>query len=215
MGQNPEFVREAFSSIAPRYQLANHILSLGIDFLWREVTAKEVVKESPQRLLDVATGTGDLALTIQEKAPDLEMVATDFCQEMLDVARASGVKETMVADALDLPFASESFDVVTVAYGLRNMSSWPGGIQEMGRVLRPGGSLFVLDFSIPRGLLRKPYCFYLERVLPRIAGGIAGNREAYEYLAASIGSFPSGRAMEDLLCANGFVSATTRPLTGG
>ncbi|MEM0970690.1 MAG: class I SAM-dependent methyltransferase, partial [Verrucomicrobiota bacterium] len=150
-------MREAFSSIAPRYQLANHILSLGIDFLWREVTAKEVVKESPQRLLDVATGTGDLALTIQEKAPDLEMVATDFCQEMLDVARASGVKETMVADALDLPFASESFDVVTVAYGLRNMSSWPGGIQEMRRVLRPGGSLFVLDFSIPRGLLRKPY----------------------------------------------------------
>ena len=122
----------------------------------------------------------------------------------------------MAADALTLPVRDEAFDVVTVAFGLRNMASWPEALREMSRVLRPGGHLVVLDFSLPRlRLLRPFYVFYLENIMPRIAGLITGRREAFEYLCRSIESFPSGEQMEALILANGFATSTSKPLSLG
>lgn len=216
MSQDPQFVREAFSSIASRYQLANHVLSLGVDFTWRNAVARLVAKLDPRKVLDVATGTGDLALAIQRRLPGAEITGADFCPEMLEIARRAGLRCTVEADALQLPFETGAFDVVTVAYGLRNMASWRGALEEMGRVLRPGGTLVILDFSLPeRPPWRTVYRLYLERVLPRLAGVIAGNRSAYEYLARSIQSFPSGETMEALLRESGYAEPRTRRLSGG
>ena len=216
MSQDPAFVREAFASIASRYQLANHVLSLGIDFSWRRAVARLVESLRPKTLLDVATGTGDLALAIQQRLPALEITGTDFCAEMLEIARRAGLKRTVEADAMQLPFDEGAFDVVTVAYGLRNMKSWKDALVEMRRVLRPGGTLVILDFSLPeRPPWRSIYGFYLQNVLPRLAGVIAGNRAAYDYLARSIQSFPSGVAMEELLRESGYDQPRTRRLTGG
>ena len=215
MSQDPVFVKAAFSSIAPRYSLTNHVLSLGIDVIWRRRVAALVALENPSDILDVAAGTGDLALELQRECPGAKVIATDFCPEMLDLARRQGVTHTLEADALNLPFEASSFDVVTVAYGLRNMASWPRAAQEMRRVLRPQGMLAILDFSLPEGILREPYRLYLHRILPGLAGAITGNRQAYEYLGDSIERFPSGQAMVDLLAEAGFAETVWIPLSFG
>jgi demethylmenaquinone methyltransferase/2-methoxy-6-polyprenyl-1,4-benzoquinol methylase len=163
----------------------------------------------------VASGTGDLALEIQDTCPDLKILATDFCAEMLEHASRRGLPRTMVADALNLPFEGASFDVVTVAFGLRNMADYPGALREMSRVLQPGGRLVVLDFSLPQGLLRGPYRWYLHHVLPKIAGYLTQQQDAYEYLGASIEQFPQGEAMCQLMCENGFAAAEVEQLTFG
>jgi demethylmenaquinone methyltransferase/2-methoxy-6-polyprenyl-1,4-benzoquinol methylase len=134
---------------------------------------------------------------------------------MLGHAARRGMSETLVADALDLPFGDGEFDVVTVGFGLRNMASWEGGLREMGRVLRAGGHLLVLDFSLPENLLRGPYRVYLNKVLPRIAGWLTGQRDAYEYLAGTIERFPSGAAMVEFIEKHGFEDGQWTPLSGG
>ncbi len=136
-----------FDRIAPRYDLANHLLSGGIDFLWRERAARLVAAWNPARILDLAAGSGDLTLAIARKLPHAEITAVDFSAEMLAVAQRKGVGRTVLADALQLPFESESFDCVTVAFGLRNMADWAAALREIARVLRTGGRLLVLDFS--------------------------------------------------------------------
>lgn len=213
--QDPGYVRRAFSRIAGRYVVTNHVLSLGIDVLWRRRTARLVAAENPSRILDLATGSGDLAAEIRRKCPQAAITCADFCLPMLVEARKRDLENLVVADAMRLPFGDAAFDVVTVAYGLRNMASWPGAAAEMARVLRPCGALFVLDFSLPDGWLRAPYRFYLHRILPALAGAITGERQAYEYLGGSIEAFPSGKAMETLLRDAGFASATATPLMGG
>ena len=213
--QDPEFVKGAFARICKKYSLANHVLSMGTDILWRRKVGRLVAEHKPGRILDVATGTGDLALELQRSCPDADVMGADFCEEMLAIARDRGLKESLVADGLELPFEDDSFDVVTVAFGLRNMSDWKGGLQEMARVLRPSGLLLVLDFSLPEGLLRRPYAFYLNRILPRIAGLLTGERDAYDYLAGSIERFPSGGAMLDLFSEAGLREQAWKPLTKG
>ena len=213
--QDPEFVKGAFARICKKYSLANHVLSMGTDILWRRKVGRLVAEHKPGRILDVATGTGDLALELQRSCPDADVMGADFCEEMLAIARDRGLKESLVADGLELPFEDDSFDVVTVAFGLRNMSDWKGGLQEMARVLRPSGLLLVLDFSLPEGLLKRPYAFYLNRILPRIAGLLTGERDAYEYLAGSIERFPSGGAMLDLFSEAGLREQAWKPLTKG
>jgi len=214
-GQDPEYVKGAFAKIADRYVLTNHVLSCGTDILWRKKVGRIVKSWNPGRILDVASGTGDLALEMQRCCPEADLLATDFCPEMLDHAKRRGVKSTAVADAMALSFEDASFDLVTVAFGLRNMANWEGALREMKRVLRPGGHLLVLDFSLPGGPLRKPYEFYLNRVLPKIAGVFTGEREAYEYLAGSIDRFPSGEEMLALWEACGFEEAHWIPVSGG
>lgn len=209
------YVRDAFARIADRYVLTNHVLSFGADLWWRRVVTKRVRAWRPRRLLDVASGTGDLALVIQDACPDCDVIASDFCAEMLAHAADRGLRQTVVADALALPFESGAFDVVTVAFGLRNMADYPAALREMNRVLKPGGRLVILDFALPGGILRGPYRFYLHRVLPKLAGWLTGQRDAYEYLGGSIENFPAGRDMQDLLEKCGFSETEADPLTGG
>ena len=134
---------------------------------------------------------------------------------MLEVARRKGVRETVLADALQLPFEAGSFDCVTVAFGLRNMADWGAALREMARVLRASGHLLVLDFSLPAGALRPAYRFYLHRCLPLLASLVTGQRDAYDYLGRSIEKFPNGREMVELIEKNGFTNASAEPLTGG
>ena len=213
--QDPIFVQRAFGRIADRYVLTNHVLSMGTDILWRRRVARTVARMEPHFVLDLATGTGDLAAEIGRKCPDAAIVGADFCQPMLARARKRGLKNLIVADALQLPFDDAAFDVVTVAFGLRNMADWPRAIAEMARVLRPGGRLVILDFSLPTGLLRAPYRIYLNNGLPLVAGALTGQRDAYEYLSSSVDAFPSGEAMTSLLKENGFSAAEAIPLTFG
>lgn len=214
--QNPEFVKKAFASIADRYVATNHVLSMGVDMLWRQRVAQLVSEWKPGRILDLATGTGDLALVLQRAIPEAELIGSDFCQPMLDVAAQRGVRQLVYADAMNLPFESQSFDVVTVAFGLRNMASWPGALAEMKRVLCQGGHILILDFSLPGATtLRRFYRLYLHKVLPRIAGLMTGHREAYDYLADSIEAFPSGSHMLDLLAEAGFEDNHAEQLNGG
>ncbi len=216
--QDPAFVKDAFAKIAGRYILTNHVLSLGTDILWRRKVAKLAAGLQPATLLDLATGTGDLAEAIAKACPAVKITGADFSAPMLDVARARNLPQAdwLVADALSMPFQDASFDIVTVAFGLRNMADWPKAVAEMARVTRPGGHLIILDFSLPTlPGLRGGYRFYLHRILPRLAGILTGQREAYEYLSGTIERFPSGPAMVDLLTTNCFQSASATPLSGG
>jgi demethylmenaquinone methyltransferase/2-methoxy-6-polyprenyl-1,4-benzoquinol methylase len=215
VSRDPQAVRAMFGRIARRYDLANHVLSGGADFLWRRRATKIVEDWQPKRVLDLASGSGDLALAIQRRLPNATIVAADFSPEMLEIARRKGVRETVLADALQLPFERASFDCVTVAFGLRNMSDWSAALGEMGRVLRTGGRLLILDFSLPAGALRPAYRFYLHRCLPLLASLVTGQKAAYDYLGGSIEKFPSGAEMVELIERNGFATATAEPLTGG
>lgn len=208
-------VRAMFAAIARRYDLANHLLSGGLDRIWRRRVARIVRQWKPSRILDLATGSGDLALALRVVCQDATVVGADFCEEMLAEARRKGLHEVVLADALHLPFADSTFDVVTVAFGLRNMESWPCALREIARVLRPGGHCLILDFSIPRPPLRWLYRPYLRIVLPRLAALLTGQRDAYEYLGTSIESFPSGAAMCSLLEEAGFCTGQSETLSGG
>jgi demethylmenaquinone methyltransferase/2-methoxy-6-polyprenyl-1,4-benzoquinol methylase len=209
------FVRALFSAIAGRYDLANHLLSGGLDFFWRRRAAQLVRSWRPQRILDLATGSGDLALTLRAACPGALIIGADFCHPMLRIAQRKGVAHLVTADGLALPFADETFDVVTVAFGLRNMASWPGALAEMRRVLKPGGHVLILDFSVPRPPLVWLYRPYLHHVLPRIAALLTKEKAAYEYLGDSIEKFPHGAAMCSLLAKSGMEDATWDPLSGG
>ncbi|MGI8438102.1 MAG: ubiquinone/menaquinone biosynthesis methyltransferase [Chthoniobacterales bacterium] len=213
--RNPDAVRAMFGGIARRYDVANHLLSGGVDFWWRRRAVKIVRRWQPARVLDLAAGTGDLALALQRHLPQAEVTAADFVPEMLELARAKGVRKTVVADALQLPFGDAAFACVTVAFGLRNMADWGAALREMARVLAPGGHLLVLDFSLPRGALRPVYRLYLHRCLPTFAAVVTGKKDAYDYLGASIEKFPSGEVMTSLIEANGFHHAQATPLTFG
>ena len=215
VSRDPDSVRAMFGRIARRYDLANHVLSGGADLFWRRRAAKIVAGWTPSDVLDLATGSGDLALAIQRRLPEAKIIAADFSPEMLEVARGKGVAKTVLADALELPFENGSFDCVTVAFGLRNMADWDRALREMSRVLRPAGHLLVLDFSIPTGALRPAYRFYLHRCLPLLASIVTGQKTAYDYLGGSIEKFPSGAEMLAMIERNGFTSATAESVTGG
>jgi demethylmenaquinone methyltransferase/2-methoxy-6-polyprenyl-1,4-benzoquinol methylase len=212
----PGEVRGMFERIAPRYDLANALLSGGMDFWWRWRAARVVRSWEPALLLDLATGSGVLAKTLSRACPRATIVGADFCEPLLRRAKdLRRVQRLVRADALRLPFTDGTFDAVTVAFGLRNMASWPGALREMRRVLKADGHLLVLDFSLPEGWWRGLYLFYLRHSLPKIAGAISGERSAYEYLAESISRFPRGDAMLELLEASGFDGASATTLSGG
>jgi demethylmenaquinone methyltransferase/2-methoxy-6-polyprenyl-1,4-benzoquinol methylase len=205
-----------FGAIARRYDLANHTLSCGTDFYWRKCAANMVASWRPRKIVDLATGTGDLALAVQKKLPDAEVTGVDFLPEMLELARRKGVRETILADAMKLPFPDASFDCVTIAFGLRNMENWRDALVEMSRVLKRDGRLLVLEFSLPTvSIVRIIYRFYLHRCLPLLGSFLTRKKSAYDYLGDSIEEFPSGHAMIDLIEASGFKHVTLQPLSYG
>ncbi len=213
--RDPEIISSMFDRVAPRYDLANHVLSLGLDYFWRARAARMVESWKAERILDLATGSGDLALALGRRLPNAKITAADFSEKMIQIARSKGLREAIIADALRLPFPEQSFDCVTIAFGLRNIVDWSAALREMSRVLIAGGHVIVLDFSLPRSVLREPYRFYLHHILPKLAGLITGEGDAYDYLAASIEEFPSGAEMVRLIEANRFAAAQAQPMTGG
>jgi demethylmenaquinone methyltransferase/2-methoxy-6-polyprenyl-1,4-benzoquinol methylase len=213
--QNPVYIQKMFGKIARRYDLANHMLSMGLDYGWRTRIARLVAVHRPQLVLDLATGSGDLALTLARHCPKAEIVAADFCLPMLAQARLKNVPNLTGADGTRLPFAENTFDALTVAFGLRNMASYEASILEFLRVLKPSGLLLILDFSIPQNVLKLPYRLYLRHFLPRLAGLLTGEKCAYDYLGESIEAFPSGKQMTDLIANAGGVAPVSRQLAGG
>lgn len=212
---DPHFVHDAFASIAKRYVTANHVLSLGADVMWRARAIQIIAEWKPENLLDIATGTGDLALAVSRAFPEMEVLGTDFCRPMLDVAVERGLTNVLEADAMNLPLPDSCYDAATVAFGLRNMADYEVALREFKRILRPGGHLMVLDFSMPEGLLARPYRLYLHHVLPRIAGWLTGNSGAYDYLGESIEQFPRGASFLELLQRVGYTHTTALPLSCG
>jgi demethylmenaquinone methyltransferase / 2-methoxy-6-polyprenyl-1,4-benzoquinol methylase len=205
-----------FRSIAARYDLANHLLSCGVDFYWRKRAAGIVAGWAAKNILDLATGTGDLALALQKAVPTATVTGLDFVPEMIELAKGKGVQRALVGDAMNLPFPDRSFDCATIAFGLRNLPDFAAGLREMARVLKAHGHVLVLEFSIPTiPVLRGAYRFYLHRCLPVFGSLITQHRSAYDYLGDSIEEFPSGGAMIRLLESNGFRNAKVEPLTGG
>jgi len=212
----PTRVRQIFGAIARRYDLANHTLSCGIDFYWRKRAANTVASWRPGKIVDLATGTGDLALALQNKLPDAEVTGVDFLPEMLELAQRKGVRQTILADAMKLPFPAASFDCVTIAFGLRNMENWGDALAEMSRVLRRDGHLLILEFSLPTiSIVRAIYRFYLHRCLPVLGSFLTRKKSAYDYLGDSIEEFPSGHTMIDLIEASGFGNVKLQPLSYG
>jgi demethylmenaquinone methyltransferase / 2-methoxy-6-polyprenyl-1,4-benzoquinol methylase len=216
MNTKPAQVREMFGSIASRYDLANHVLSCGIDYYWRARAARIVDAWHPHTIADLATGTGDLALAMQKKLPYAELTGVDFLPEMLELAHRKGVRRVVLADAMKLPFDDASFDCVTIGFGLRNLENCSAALTEMWRVLNTNGHLLVLEFSIPTAsILRAVYRFYLHRCLPLLGSFLTRKKSAYDYLGDSIEEFPSGNAMCELMRGIGYVSARFEPMTGG
>jgi demethylmenaquinone methyltransferase/2-methoxy-6-polyprenyl-1,4-benzoquinol methylase len=212
-----------FTSIAHRYDFLNHALSLNIDRRWRRELVRACAVKRGERVLDVATGTADVAIEFARRTGAAWIAGLDPSPGMLDVARQKLARQTSArdriqlieGDALALPFPGASFDVVTIAFGLRNLPDYARGATEMARVLRPGGRLVVLEFLPPSGVTRLVFRSYIATVLPVIGRAISGSPEAYRYLAASIGSFVTEDGVRRLLAESGLGSVTTRRLTGG
>jgi demethylmenaquinone methyltransferase/2-methoxy-6-polyprenyl-1,4-benzoquinol methylase len=221
-GPDPDAVRRMFGAIAHRYDFLNHFLSASIDKRWRRVTVdkvRELLVPGPESVcLDLCSGTGDLALEIHRRL-NLTVVASDFCHPMLQLSlRKFGANKvrTVEADALSLPFANNVFDVVTIAFGLRNLANTRRGLEEMARILKPGGVVVVLEFSKPViPIFRQAFGLYFRTILPRLGSAISGQDTAYRYLHDSVQQFPSQVELVDLMVDTGFTSVGYRNLSGG
>ena len=221
--EHAKAVRAMFSGIAGRYDLLNHVLSLNIDKRWRRLVRQRlqtILDDRNAVILDVACGTGDLSIELQLHAK-AKVIGTDFCRPMLTVAaEKNGANSLSIpyieSDAMNLGFANDSFDAVTIAFGLRNLSNFRDGLAELRRVLKPGGRLVVLEFSAPivPGF-RQLFNFYFTRVLPRIGGAVSGSRGAYEYLPDSVSKFPDQTRLVEMMSEIGFSSIDYKNLTGG
>ena len=222
---DPVAVNSMFGRIARRYDAANHVLSGGLDILWRRRLVRAIRRWAPRDVLDLATGSGDVAFALGAALPAAtKILGMDFCQPMLDQADAkksalTAARQASITfrqgDGMALPLADESFDAVAISFGLRNMADRHRSLTEMRRVLRPGGHLFVLEFSQPQAWLKPLYFFYLRKILPRIAATVTGDRAAYVYLNETIEEFPDRAALAAEIRAAGFSQVTSSGLTFG
>ena len=225
-GPDSRTVQRMFAGIAHRYDLLNHLLSASTDRYWRSAAVQKLcdllAAAPPSLVLDVCSGTGDLALTLQRRL-GVKVIAADFCHPMLlraerkfAASRADHTIENIEADTLSLPFRDEIFDAATIAFGLRNLEGPVRGLQELFRVLKPGGALVILEFSRPAvPILRQVFNAYFRHVLPRLGAAISGEGDAYRYLPDSVRKFPSQSELSELLKAVGFHGIAYRNLTGG
>jgi demethylmenaquinone methyltransferase / 2-methoxy-6-polyprenyl-1,4-benzoquinol methylase len=204
-------VQQMFSDIAFRYDFLNTLLSFGIDRLWRREAVRIVVEAQPQRILDVATGTADLAISLKQALPNSEVIGVDFAEPMLEygrkkVSRLALTLPLLQGDGLNLDYPDNSFDALTIAYGIRNFSDRQRGLEEFYRVLKPGGRVVVLEFPPPpKHLFGRLFRFYFLGVSPYIAGLFSGRRDAYVYLGNSVLYFPSPNALATMMQGAGFV----------
>jgi demethylmenaquinone methyltransferase/2-methoxy-6-polyprenyl-1,4-benzoquinol methylase len=220
---DPIAVNTMFARIARRYDLANHLLSGGIDYWWRQRLVRAVYDSHAASVLDLATGSGDVVFALADGlAPGVTLLGMDFCQPMLDEAvkkRAENHRWTHIefrpGDGMALPLPDASFEAITISFGLRNMVNRAKALQEMRRVLKPDGRLFILEFSQPMVWFRPFYYMYLKHVLPIVAGIITGDRSAYEYLGGSIEQYPDRIAMSEEIRQAGFNSVRAQPLSCG
>lgn len=216
-------VEQMFDSIAPAYDFMNRAMTLGIDRIWRRKAVGMLRSYSPNRILDVATGTGDLAILLAKQLPQAQITGVDLSSGMIKVGNEkiarnglAGRVSLRVADCLSLPFADGEFDCITVAYGVRNFSDLAAGYREMRRVLRPGGSLCVIELSTPVNKLVKPfYNLYTKHVIPLVGRMVSKDTRAYSYLPESIAAVPQRQAMCELMRSAGFAEASFRSLTFG
>ena len=215
-------VRQMFSSIATRYDVTNEVLSFGIHRLWRRTAVRLSGAKPGDSILDCATGTGDLALVFKRKVgASGRVVGTDFCPEMLQSAPAKAEREGLpvefqVADAMALPFADATFDVASIAFGIRNVDDPVKCLKEMARVVKPGGRVVVLEFGQPRGVFGALFRFYSKTIMPAIGGLLTGNRAAYEYLPRTAAAFPSGERFLGLMDqAGAYRERVANPMTFG
>ncbi len=212
-----------FARIARRYDVANHLLSGGVDYWWRRRLVRAVRAVGPADILDLATGSGDVAFALADGLPPaVRITGIDFCQPMLDVAnvkKSGSIRWAKVdfrqGDGLALPLPDATFDAITIAFGLRNMADRHRALTEMRRVLRPGGQLFLLEFSQPHGWFRPAYYAYLKLILPLVAAIVTGDKSAYEYLGGSIEQFPGRDTMSAEISRAGFRQVQACPLTFG
>ena len=218
-------VRQMFDEIAPRYDLLNHVLSANVDRMWWWRTARRfdhLLRRADARVLDLCCGTGDMTMALHARRPQQSeaIVAADFSHQMLIRGehkfrtRNANVR-TVEADALSMPFSSSQFDLVVSAFGFRNLADYQAGLNEISRVLRPGGEIGILDFSAPKGILGKLYRFYFKQILPRVGALLSGSREAYTYLPSSVEKFPEPKEMLDRMRCAGFMQVTWTPYSFG
>ena len=220
---DPKAVNSMFARIAGRYDLANHLLSGGVDYWWRQRLVRAVHDAHPGAVLDLATGSGDVAFALADGLPGgTRITGMDFCEPMLEEAvkkRPGSPRWTQIefrqGDGMALPLPDRAFDAVTISFGLRNMADRHKALSEMHRVLRPGGRLFVLEFSQPAWWFRPFYYAYLKFVLPAVAAIVTGDRSAYEYLCGSIELFPDRAGIAEEIRRAGFRSVEASPLTFG
>lgn len=216
-------VREMFNTISPRYDLLNHVLSMNVDRLWWWRTARRfrhILRRNEAEVLDLCCGTGDMAFALyrQRKGSRAAITGVDFAREMLRRAEQKGRGKPVrwvEADALHMPFADQTFDLVTSAFGFRNLADYDAGLREIVRVLRPNGELGILDFGEPRGPIGEVYRYYFRQVLPRLGTMISGVRGPYAYLPASVERFPEPEEMLQRMHAAGFRQVSYTPYTFG
>ncbi len=218
-----EEVREMFDRIAPTYDMLNHTLSLNIDRLWRRRVVRIVRRFAPRRILDVATGTGDLAIAMARRIRGTQVLGVDLSEGMLDIARRKVAEAGLdgrvvldVGDAEHLAVSDGAVDVATVAFGVRNFGDLDAGLRDIARTLRSGGRIVILEFSTPRNpLARAFYGFWNRRVLPRVGGLVSRDRQAYEYLPDSIGEFPAPERFLEMMSCAGFRNCRARSQSFG
>lgn len=223
-------VREMFTSIAPRYDLLNHILSFNVDRLWWRRTARSfahILASPDARVLDLCCGTGDMTFALRKQAGNggPQIMGADFSHAMLHRARGKSLEASpnakasspqwIEADALCLPFPDRHFSLVTSAFGFRNLADYDAGLREISRILRPGGECGILDFSEPRGVIGRLYRVYFKQILPRVGTMLSGVRGPYSYLPNSVERFPQPKEMLARMRAAGFSEATWTPYTFG
>ncbi len=217
-----EQVAEMFDNIAARYDLLNHLLSMGIDITWRKKAVRKLARTAPQTLLDVATGTGDFAIEALSLKPG-KITGIDISSEMLRVGRkkvekkgVSHIIELLQADSENLPFEDNSFDAVTVAFGVRNFENLEKGLREMCRVMKPGGQVAIIEFSHPETFpVKQLYNFYFKTILPTIGKAVSKDSRAYTYLPESVDAFPYGKDFTDIMEKAGYKNPEINPLTFG
>ena len=214
-------VEDMFDNIAPKYDLLNHVLSMKIDVLWRNTLVKWMNKDNPKLVLDVATGTGDLAITVQ-KGTGANVVGLDLSQQMLNVGidkiskiNLSDKIEMMKGDAENLPFEDNKFDAVSVAFGVRNFENLEKGLAELRRVVKENSSVYILEFSKVEGFLAPFYMFYFKNILPQIGKLVSKDNRAYTYLPDSVNAFPYGEKMKSILENVGFKKVEYKKLSLG